>query len=303
LFVFGNVGQGKTHLMQAIGNRVLENNPSKNVLYVQSEKFANQAIEAFKNNSVQEFANYYLQVDVLILDDVQFLCGKSRTQELFFHIFNHLHQNGKQIVLSSDCAPNELNGLEERLISRFKWGLSAELTQPDFETRMAIIYKKLEEDGVVMPSEVIEYLAYSVETNVRELQGVVVSLIAQASLNKREIDLELAKQALHRIVKNIDVEVNIDYIMKFVSNYFSTSIEDMKGKTRKREIVVPRQVTMYLTKEYTNMSLKAIGYHFGNRDHSTVIHAIKTVNDMMDTDQKFYAMMQDILKKVKMKAS
>lgn len=303
LFVFSNVGRGKTHLAQAIGNRVIENNSGKSVLYVQSEKFANQAIEAFKNNSVQEFANYYLQVDVLILDDVQFLCGKARTQELFFHIFNHLHQNGKQVVLTSDVAPNELNGLEERLISRFKWGLSAEMTLPDFETRMAIIYKKLEADGVVMPSEVIEYLAYSVETNIRELEGVIISLIAQASLNKREIDLDLAKQALHRIVKNIDVEVNIDYIQKFVSNYFDATIEDMKGKTRKREIVVPRQVSMYLTKEYTNMSLKAIGYHFGNRDHSTVIHAIKTVNDMMDTDQKFYTMMQDILKKVKMKAS
>lgn len=303
LFIFGNVGQGKTHVAQAIGNRVIDNDLGKVVLYVQSEKFANQAIEAFKNNSVQEFANYYLQVDVLILDDVQFLCGKARTQELFFHIFNHLHQNGKQVVLTSDCAPNELNGLEERLISRFKWGLSAEMTQPDFETRMAIIYKKLDADGVIMPSEVIEYLAYSVETNVRELEGVLVSLIAQASLNKREIDLELAKQALHRIVKNIDVEVNIDYIQKFVANYFGTSIEDMKGKTRKREIVVPRQVSMFLAKEHTNMSLKAIGYHFGNRDHSTVIHAIKTVNDMMDTDQKFYGMMQDILKKVKMKAS
>ena len=303
LFIFSHCGRGKTHLAQAIGNRVIENNPNKSVLYVQSEKFANQAIEAFKNNSVQEFANYYLQVDVLILDDVQFLMGKSRTQELFFHIFNHLHQNGKQIVLTSDVAPNALNGLEERLISRFKWGLSAEMTLPDFETRMAIIYKKLEADGVLMSNDVVEYLAYSVETNVRELEGVIVSLIAQASLNKREIDLELAKQALHRIVKNIDVEVNIDYIQKFVSNYFDASIEDMKGKTRKREIVVPRQVSMYLTKEYTNMSLKAIGYHFGNRDHSTVIHAIKTVNDMMDTDQKFNSMMQDILKKVKMKAS
>lgn len=303
LFIFGEVGQGKTHVAQAIGNKVTDNNAGKVVLYVQSEKFANQAIEAFKNNSVQEFANYYLQVDVLILDDVQFLCGKARTQELFFHIFNHLHQNGKQIVLTSDCAPNELNGLEERLISRFKWGLSAEMTQPDFETRMAIIYKRLEADGVVMPQEVIEYLAYSVETNVRELEGVIISLIAQASLNKREIDLDLAKNALHRIVKNIDVEVNIDYIQKFVSNYFDTPVDLMKGKTRKREVVVPRQVSMYLTKEFTNMSLKSIGYHFGNRDHSTVIHAIKTVNDMMDTDQKFYSLMQDVLKKVKMKAS
>lgn len=239
---------------------------------------------------------------MLIIDDIQFLAGKEKTQEIFFHIFNHLHQSGKQVILTSDCPPKELKGLQERLISRFKWGLSADLQQPDFETRMAIIHKKLENDGIVMPKEVIEYIAYSVDTNIRELEGVIISLIAQSSLAKKEIDLELAKQALHSIVQNIDVEVNMDYIQKFVQNYFDISIELMKAKTRKREVVVARQVSMYLAKEFTNMSLKSIGAHFGGRDHSTVIHAITTVNDMMDTDQQFYSTMQDVLKKVKMRA-
>lgn len=303
LMVFGGVGLGKTHLVQAIGNTIQENHQDKLVLYASSEKFASQVVEAFKNNSIQEFANYYMQVDVLIVDDIQFLAGKEKTQEIFFHIFNQLHQSGKQVILTSDCPPKELRGMQERLISRFKWGLSAELQQPDFETRMAIISQKMEYDGIVIPQDVTEYIAYSVETNVRELEGVLISLIAQGSLNRKEIDLDLAKQALHSIVQNIEVEVNIDYIQKYVANYFNVTVDLLKAKTRKREIVVARQVAMYLTKEFTNMSLKSIGYNFGNRDHSTVIHAISTVNDMMDTDTQFYNMMQELLKKVRMKAS
>jgi chromosomal replication initiator protein len=303
LMVYGGVGLGKTHLVQAIGNKIVENGFGQKVLYVSSEKFANQVVDAFKRNSIDKFADNYLSVDVLIIDDVQFFSGKEKTQEIFFHIFNHLHQNGKQIVMTSDRPPKELSGLQERLVSRMKWGLTADLQQPEYETRMAIILKKMERDGIVIPQDVVEYLAYSVETNVRELEGVIISLIAQSSLNRKEIDLELAKQALSNIVQDIDVEVNIDYIQKYVSNYFDVSIELLKAKTRKREIVVARQVAMYLAKEYTNMSLKSIGFHFGNRDHSTVIHAISTVNDMMDTDTKFLAQMEDILKRVKMKAS
>ena len=303
LMVYGGVGLGKTHLIQAIGNKIVENGLDKKVMYVSSEKFANQVVDAFKRNSIDKFADNYLSVDVLIIDDVQFFSGKEKTQEIFFHIFNHLHQNGKQIIMTSDCPPKELNGLQERLVSRMKGGLTADLQQPAYETRMAIILKKLERDGIVIPNDVVEYLAYSVETNVRELEGVIISLIAQSSLNRKEIDLELAKQALSSIVQDIDVEVNIDYIQKYVSNFFNVSIELLKAKTRKREIVVARQVAMYLAKEYTNMSLKSIGFHFGNRDHSTVIHAISTVNDMMDTDAKFLTQMEDILKKVKMRAS
>ncbi len=303
LMIYGGVGLGKTHLVQAIGNGIQDSSFGKKVLYVSSEKFANQVVDAFKRNAIDKFADNYLTVDVLIIDDVQFFSGKGKTQEIFFHIFNHLHQNGKQIIMTSDRPPKELNGLEERLVSRMKWGLTADIQAPDFETRMAIIQKKLESDGIEIPSEVIEYLAYSIDTNVRELEGVITNLIAQSTLNRKDIDLDLAKEALSNIVQDIDVEVNIDYIQKYVSNYFDVSIDNLKAKTRKREIVVARQVAMYLAKEFTNMSLKSIGYHFGNRDHSTVIHAITTVNDMMDTDAKFLSTMEDILKKVKMKAS
>lgn len=304
LMIYGGVGIGKTHLVQAIGNRIVENGLGKKVTYVSSEKFTNQVVDAFKRHSIDKFADNYLGVDVLIIDDVQFFSGKERTQEIFFHIFNHLHQNGKQIIMTSDKPPKELNGLEERLVSRMKWGLTADLQHPDFETRMAIILKKLEQDGIDnIPDDVIEYVAHSVDTNVRDLEGVLLRLIAESSFNRKDIDLSLAKEVLSSIVQDLDVEVNVDYIQKYVSNYFDVSVDLLKAKTRKREIVVARQVAMYLTKEYTSMSLKSIGTEFGNRDHSTVIHAITTVNDMMDTDTKFLTIMEDILKKVKMKAS
>ena len=303
LMLYGGVGLGKTHLVQAIGNQIKNQHPDKLVIYVSSEKFANQIINAFKSNSLQEFANFYMQVDVLIIDDVQFLSGKEKTQEIFFHIFNHLHQSGKQIIMTSDCPPKELRGLEERLISRFKWGLTADLQNPDFETRMAIIKKKTESDGIYIPDDVAEYIAYSVDTNVRELEGVIISLVAQASLNRKEIDLELAKQTLKNIVQEIDTEVNIDYLQKFVCDYYNISLDLMKSKTRKREVVVARQVAMYFAKEYTDLSLKSIGYHFGKRDHSTVIHALSTVSDMMDTDQRFFNTIEDMQGKLKVKAS
>ena len=302
LMVYGGVGLGKTHLVQAIGNEIKEHISDKFVLYVSSEYFTNQFIEAVKNNNVQDFTNFYLQVDILILDDVQFLAGKEKTQEIFFHIFNHLHQSGKQIIMTSDCPPRDLKGLAERLLSRFKWGLTADLQQPDFETRIAIIQKKMQADGIDIPGNVIEYLAYSVDTNIRELEGVIISLIAHASLTKRDIDLELAKQTLKNIVQDIDSEVGIDFIQKTVSEYFKVNLEDLKAKTRKKEIVIARQTAMYFAKEYTNHSLKSIGYHFGGRDHSTVIHAVQSVNDMIDTDSKFNSSIGELTKKLKMKA-
>lgn len=302
LMIYGGVGLGKTHLVQAIGNQIKRNAAEKFVLYVSCEKFSNQYIEALKNNNIQEFYNFYLQVDVLIIDDVQFLAGKEKTQEIFFQIFNHLHQSGRQIVMTSDCAPKDLKGLQERLLSRFKWGLTADVQHPDFETRIAIIQKKLDAEGVKISDSVIEYLAYSIDTNIRELEGVLISLIAQASLTKKEIDLELAKQTLQSIVQDIDSEVGIDYIQKFVADYFGVTVDSLKAKTRKREIVVARQVAMYFAKEYTNLSLKSIGYHFGNRDHSTVIHALTSVSDLMDTDRKFNSTMQELTKKLKLKS-
>ncbi len=302
LMVYGGVGLGKTHLTQAIGNRIKRENPDHFVLYVASEKFANQFIEALKNNSLQEFTNFYLNVDTLIIDDVQFFKDKVKTQEIFFHIFNHLHQNGKQIIMSSDRPPTELKGLQERLVSRFKWGLTADLQQPDFETRLAIIQKKLQDDGLLIDDKVLEYLAYSVDTNIRELEGVLISLVAHSSLNKTEIDLELAKQTLKSIVKNIESEVGIDYIQKTVSEYFNVSSDDLKAKTRKKEIVIARQLAMYFSKDYTNHSLKSIGSHFGGRDHSTVIHALQSVSDMLDTDARFRSSFSELKKKFKMKA-
>ena len=302
LMVYGGVGLGKTHLVQAIGNRILEEEKKKIVQYVSSEKFANQFFDAIKNNRIQEFSTFYSKVDVLIIDDVQFFEGKEKTQEIFFHIFNHLHQSGSQIIMTSDRPPRDLNGLMERLVSRFKWGLTADLQQPDYETRIAIIKRKMQSDGISIPDNVIEYLAYSVDTNIRELEGVIISMIANASLIKRDIDLELAKQTLKSIVHDIDSEVGIDYIQKTVSEFFKVSIDQLKDKTRKKEIVMARQLAMYFSKEYTNLSLKSIGYHYGGRDHSTVIHAVQTVNDMYDTDNTFKRSVDELRKKLKLKA-
>lgn len=303
LMVYGGVGLGKTHLVQAIGNEIKQNLPGKRIYYVSSEKFTNQFIEALRNNRVQDFSNFFLEMDVLILDDVQFLANKEKTQEIFFHIFNHLHQSGKQIIMTSDCPPRDLRGLQERLLSRFKWGLTADLQQPDLETRIAIIQNKMQSDGIDIPDDVIEYLAYSVDTNIRELEGVIISLIAHASLNRREIDLELAKQCLKHIVADIETEVGVDFIQKTVSEFFNVSLDDLKAKTRKKEIVIARQVAMYFCKEYTNHSLKSIGFHFGGRDHSTVIHAVQSVNDMVTIDSKMKNAVESLKKKLRVRVA
>lgn len=301
LMIYGGVGLGKTHLLHAIGNQIKKDRPDKFVLYVSSEKFTNQFLDSLKNNSVQDFTNFYMQVDVLMLDDVQFLAGKERTQEIFFHIFNHLHGLRKQIITTSDCAPKDLKGMHERLASRFKWGLTADLQQPDFETRIAIIQKKMQGDGIDLPFEVVEYLASSVDTNVRELEGILISLVAQTTLNRREFDIGLVKQILQNMVNNIEKEIDIDFIQRSVSEYFDVTIDSLKAKTRKKEIVMARQVAMYFAKEYTNYSLKTIGLHFGGRDHSTVIHAIQSVNDLIDTNRKFKTSIEELQKKLKIR--
>lgn len=296
LMIYGGVGLGKTHLVQAIGNHIKGHNPNKFVLYVSSEKFTSQYIVAVRNNNTQEFTNFYLRVDVLIIDDVQFLSGKEKTQETFFHIFNHLHQLGKQIIMTSDRSPRELQGLQDRLLSRFKWGLTTDLQAPDLETRIAIIQKKLQADGIHIDNEVIEYLAHSVDTNVRELEGVIVSLMAQASLMRRDIDMDLARTTLRNIVQESDREVTIDTILELVTDHFSVTLDDLKSKSRKKEIVYPRQVAMYLAKENTPLSLKSIGYHFGGRDHSTVIHAIQTISEAMEADKQTRSELMDLQK-------
>ncbi|MDP3469174.1 MAG: chromosomal replication initiator protein DnaA [Daejeonella sp.] len=300
LMIYGGVGLGKTHLAQAIGNEIKRTLTDKLVLYVSCEKFTQQFVDALKNNNINDFVNFYQAMDVLIMDDVHNFAGKEKTQDIFFHIFNHLHQSGKQLIITSDKPPKDLSGLEERLLSRFKWGLSADLQIPDLETRMAILNKKMYSDGIELPSEVIEYVAHNIDNNVRELEGAMVSLLAQSTLNKKEIDLNLAKSMLKNFIKNSSKEISMEYIQKLVCEYFEVPIEMVKSKTRKREIVQARQISMYLAKLHTKTSLKSIGAFFGGRDHSTVIYACQTVDDLIDTDKKFKGYVADIQKKLKM---
>ena len=298
LLLYGGVGLGKTHLAQAIGIEVKKNHPNKTVLYVQSEKFITQFIEATKNNNTNDFIHFYQMIDVLIIDDVQYFAGKEKTQDSFFNIFNHLHQLGKQIILTADRAPVDIQGIEQRLLSRFKWGLSADLQAPGLETRIAILDKKVYNEGIQLPKEVNEYLAYSITSNVRELEGALISLLAQSSLNKKLITLELAKTMIDKFVKSTAREVSIDYIQKVVCDYFDLAIDTMKSKTRKREVVQARQIAMFFAKSMTKSSLATIGMHCGGKDHATVLHACRTVNNLMDTDKRFKAYIEELEKKI-----
>jgi chromosomal replication initiator protein len=303
LVIYGAVGLGKTHIAQAVGNEVKQHYPNKTVLYVSSEKFTNQFFDAVKNNSVNDFVHFYQLIDVLIVDDIQFFSNKEKTQDIFFHIFNHLHQSGKQLVLTTDRSPRDLEGIEERLLSRFKWGLSADLQVPDFETRIGILEKKMYADGIELPREVVEFVAYNINTNIRELEAALISLLAQASLNKKEVDLDLAKKIIKNFVKTMSREVSIDYIQKTVCEYFNVPVDTLKEKTRKRMVVQARQLSMFLAKNYTKNSLKVIGKHFGGRDHSTVIHSCQAVQNLIDTDQEFRESVTDIQKKIQMSIS
>lgn len=254
LLLYGGVGLGKTHLANAIGIKTKENHPDKTVLYVTSETFMQQYMDAGKNKTTNDFVHFYEMVDVLIVDDIQFWSNKGpKTQEAFFHIFNTLHQKNKQIIITSDKAPSELAGLEPRLLSRLKWGLSADLQAPDVETRMAILKQKLDNEGIEMPHDVIEYIAYNINTNVRELEGALISLIAQSSLNKKQITLELAKQMIDKFVKSTSREITIDYIQKVVCDYFNLPVDSIQSHTRKREIVQARQLTMYFAKRIVDV--------------------------------------------------
>lgn len=297
LMVYGDVGLGKTHLIQSIGNKISKNKDLA-VYYVTSEKFANQFIDALKENKLKDFTKFYINIDCLIIDDVQFFRGKAKTQEVFFHIFNQLNLNEKQIILSADQSPADLNGLEQRLISRFKSGLTLELEKPDFETRLDILNHKIDNDKIKISKDIVDYIALQVDTNVRELEGVLISLLAHSTIIKKEIDLELTKSVINKIVKNKKKKININYIQEIVSKFFNISIEQMKDKARKKEIVIARQVAMYFSKDFTNNSLKSIGFHFGGRDHSTVIHAVQSVNDMIDTDSVFRNNIKEINKRI-----
>ena len=298
LLIYGGVGLGKTHLAHAIGVGIKDKYPEKTVLYISSEKFTQQYIESVKNNSRNDFIHFYQMIDVLIVDDVQFLSGKTGTQDVFFHIFNHLHQNGKQVILTSDKAPVDMQDIEQRLLSRFKWGLSAELQAPSYETRISILQQKLFRDGIDMPSEVVDYVAKHIKSNVRELEGVLVSLIAQASFNKKEISLSLTRKIVDKFVKNTKREISIDLIQKVVSKYFDMDVATLQSKTRKRHIVQARQLAMYFSKRMTKASLASIGSQIGKRDHATVLHACKTVNNLADTDKQFRKYVDDLGQKL-----
>ena len=297
LLIFGGVGLGKTHLAHAIGVEIKDKYPEKTVLYISAEKFTQQHIEAVRKNNRNDFIHFYQIMDVLIVDDIQLLSGKSGTQDVFFHIFNHLHQNGKQVILTSDKAPVDMIDIEQRLLSRFKWGLSAELQQPDFETRVSIIKNKLYRDGVDMPEDIIEFLANNIKTNIRELEGAIISLIAHSSFNRREITIDLARKIVDNYVKHTKREVSIDYIQKVVSDYFQMDVDTLQSKTRKRHIVQARQLAMFFAKKFTKASLASIGSQIGRRDHATVLHACKTVDNLTSTDKQFRKYVEDLNKK------
>lgn len=300
LVIYGNVGLGKTHIAHAIGNKAIEYFPQKQILYVSSEKFTNQIIHAIRNNEVQDFLNFYHQIDILIVDDIQFLANKAKTQEIFFHIFNQLHQDGKQLIITSDRAPKDMQGMEERLISRFKWGLTADLLAPNFDTRKAILDKKMAKEDIELPFDVLEFICYNIKSNIRELEGILVSLIAQSSLNERKIDLALTKEVVQKFVAQISKEITIDSIQDLVADHFSLDVDIIQSKSRKRNIVTARQLAMFFVKKHTNHSLKTIGKAFGGRDHSTVIYSCRTVNDLIDSDKSFQLIVEELEKKLTM---
>ena len=294
LLIYSGNGLGKTHLAHAIGIEVKSHYPEKTVLYVTAEQFTNQFIDSIRNSNQNDFVHFYQMIDVLIVDDIHCLAGKPKTQDVFFHIFNQLHQSGKQIIITSDMPPVEMSGIEPRLLSRFKWGLSADLQLPDFETRIAILQKKIRNDGVEMPAEVLELISSKINTNVREMEGALISILAQSSMNKKDITLELAAHVIEKFVKHTPREVTIDIIKQTVCKYFDIPMEKLQSKSRKRETVQARQLAMYFSKLYTKSSLAAIGSKCGNKDHATVLHACKTIKNLVDTDKRFKKYVDDL---------
>ena len=302
-FVYGGVGLGKTHLIQSIGNSILEKFPEKKVIYLSSDSFTVEFVEAIQSNKVNLFSSFYRGMDVLILDDIQFLIGKEKTQDLFFHIFNTLHQSRKQIILSSDKPPKDLKGLDERLISRFQWGLSADIQPPELEMRIAILKNKAEDYGMSVSTEILEYIAGSITSNIRELEGCLIKLLANASLNSKEITIDLAKKTVKEIATDRKITITIDDISKAVCQYLNIPENKLREKTRKKEIVLARQLAMYFSKELTKSSLKTIGLHFGGRDHSTVIHSCNNIELMRKSDNSMRELIDSIKNKIELNYS
>jgi len=300
LVIFGDVGLGKTHLAHAIGNEIIKHNKDYNVVYLTTETFTSQIVSAIRKGSMEDLINFYQLIDTLIIDDIQFLAGREKTQDIFFNIFNQLQQTNKQIILTCDRAPKDLEGVNERLISRFKWGLTADVKSPDFETRLAIMQEKVGSDIERIPNNVMDYICFNIKRNIRELEGVIISLLAQANLNNRSIDIDLAKEVIQKFVTQDIKGISVENIAKLVADHFEVPVEKLSSKTRKRSIVIARQLSMYLAKNYTKDSLKAIGANFGGKDHSTVIYSINTVRDLIDTDTIFKDLVAELEKKVEL---
>ncbi len=303
LFVYGGVGLGKTHLIQAIGNKILSSFPEKRVIYLSTDIFTVEFVEAIQSNKANEFTGFYKSMDVLIIDDIQFLIGKEKTQDSFFHIFNTLHQSRKQIIFSSDKPPKDLKGLDDRLISRFQWGLTADIQPPDLETRIAILKRKSDDYGMNISNEILDYIANNITSNIRELEGCLIKLLANASLNSKEINLELAKKSVKEIATDRKVVVSIESITKSVCEYFNIEENKLREKTRKKEVVLARQIAMYLSKEMTRSSLKTIGLHFGGRDHSTVIHSCSSITLLKQTDESVKNIISSLINTIEIKCS
>ncbi len=298
LLIYGGSGLGKTHLAQAIGLEVKQNFPNKVVLYVSTNLFQTQFMEAVRRNEINDFLHFYQLIDVLILDDIHELAGKTGTQNTFFHIFNHLHQSGKQLILTSDKSPAELSGMEDRLLSRFRWGLSAEIKAPDFDTRKEIVLNKARKDGIEFSEEIIEYICKYVNNNVRELEGAMISLLAQSTFNKRDLTVEVVRDILGKMVKKQTAELTVEKIQEVVCGHFNIPAELLQEKTRKREVVQARQLAMYFSKNCTKASLSYIGSQIGKKDHATVLYACKAVADLMETDRKFKTQVEEIQRKL-----
>lgn len=299
LFVHGKTGVGKTHLVNAIGLKAKQENPEARVLYVPANTFQIQYTDAVRSNTQNDFLNFYQTIDVLIIDDIQEFAGKTGTQNTYFHIFNHLHQNGKQLILTSDRAPVELQGMEQRLLTRFKWGLTTEMEKPNFELRKAILKAKIYRDGLDITDDVVEFIAENITDNVRDLEGVVNSLLAHSTLLNLPIDISLAEKIVHRISDNQPKVITIEMIRDRVCEYFNLPVDAILTKSRKMEVVQARQIAMYLSKQMTQKSLSAIGQCIGKRDHATVLHACKKVVDLMETDKQYKKSVEEIEKNLK----
>ncbi|HBH12200.1 MAG: Chromosomal replication initiator protein DnaA [Clostridiales bacterium 38_11] len=294
LFLYGGVGLGKTHLMHAIGHYIMSNNKDSKILYVTSEKFTNDLINSIKDDKNEAFRNKYRKIDVLLVDDIQFIAGKERTQEEFFHTFNALHNDNKQIIISSDRPPKEILTLEDRLRSRFEMGLTADVQTPDLETRIAILRKKAEDEKYDVSDEIIEYIANNIQSNIRKLEGALIRLYAYSSLTNKEVTMELAYEALKHLISDKNKLITIDLIKNAISNYFNISLEDLSSKKKPKSISHPRQVAMYLSRKHTDNSLPKIGDEFGGRDHSTVIHAFNKITADLETDNELKKAIEDL---------